>query len=639
MEASLTTSELGIESVPETALLLIFQHLTLDDLCLAVRQTCAYWSELSYDYSLWQLLDLSGKCDTLTDVALGGAITRVGAHIKEISVRGCTLLTDSSAFNALAECRNLKRVDICSTNFTNTGLNTLVSGHPLLEYVSCNRCPFITRAYMILRRLHWLKRFSDPYEDCVEQPEDCNEGIMNVARSNPNITELHISSNVFDDEVLVVVCRRFNGNLRILEIPNCVWITGEGLVDVAALLTNLTHLDISGTSISDVELGLFVETCTQLTSINISKCRKVTDIGIMQIVKACRKIKRLILNESTAYSGNVTDAGLGSVALFSSELVELKICFCPAVTDAGIQAVAEGCHNLKSLHITGCLALSDTAIIAVADNCPRLERLTASQVINLSASSINQLLAKCRRLQCLQLETFHNLTGICFTSVDSSSDHSDGEHPENDPETYNASSSTESALPHHTDSQNPTSSKTRTDSKSQNSTSLIIIDLSFCFQMDDGSIDQIARHCPLLRYISVRGCYLLSDAAIETVARHCSLLQVLDISSGNSSMPSSALTDTSMHAIASHCRRLIMLNLTKNRHITVDGVTLVVRSCQSLKRLGITASDSMNLLSVVEVTKENRGMCCIQDFNINYVTAETKGDFLLKFPSKRISTT
>ena len=637
MEASLTTSELGIECIPETALLLIFQHLTLDDLCLAVRQTCTYWSELSYDYSLWQLLDLSGKCDTLTDVALDGAVNRVGAHIKEISVRGCTLLTDSSAFNVLAECRNVKRVDICSTNFTNTGLSTLVSAHPLLEYVSCNRCPFITRAYMILRRLHWLNRFSDPYEDCVEQPEDCNEGIVNVARSNPNITELHISSNVFDDEVLVVVCRQFHGNLRILEIPNCVWITGEGLVDVAALLTNLTHLDISGTSISDVELALFVETCTQITSINISKCRKVTDIGIMQIVKACRNIKRLILNESTAYSGNVTDAGLGSVALFSGELAELKICFCPAVTDAGIQAVAEGCHNLKSLHITGCIALSDAAIIAVADNCPSLERLTASQVIHLSASSINRLLAKCRRLQCLQLETFHYLTGIRFTSIDSSSAHSDAKHLEKDTVTCDASSSTQSPF-HHADSQTLTSSTTRTDSRSQNSTSLIIIDLSFCFQMDDGSIDQIATHCPLLRYISVRGCYLLRDAAIETIARHCSLLQVLDIS-GNSSMPSSALTDLSMRAIASHCRRLIMLNLTKNRQITVDGVTLVVCSCQSLKRLGITASDSMNLLDIVEMTKENRGMCCIQDFNINYVTAETKGDFLLKFPSKRISTT
>ena len=636
MEASLTTSELSINSIPENALLFIFKRLTLDDLCLAVRQTCTYWLELSYDYSLWQQLDLSGKCDTLTDVALSDAVKRIGVNVKEISVRGCTLLTDLSAFNGLAQCRNLKRVDICSTHFTNTGLNTIVTGHPALEYVQCNRCPFITHAYLILRKLHWLKQFSDPYEDCLEQPEDCNEGIQNIAHSSPNITQLRISSNVFDDEVLVTICRKFHGNLRILEIPNCVWITGEGLVASATLLTKLTHLDISGTSISDAELTLFVQTCTQLLSINLSKCRKVTDAGIMQVVKACRQIQRLLLNESTAYSGNVTDAGMASIALYSNDLEELKICFCPSVTDAGVQCVAEGCHNLKSLYITGCPGLSDAAVIAVANNCSTLERLTASQVVHLTSMSINRLLSQCRSLQCLQLETSDSLTGISFTNNDPSDVHLHKALLENNLETEDASSFR--LVDSDPESSCPTPLKTITDSTSQYGANLIIIDLSFCFQMDDGSIDQIAKHCPQLRYISVRGCYLLSDAAIETVARRCSLLQVLDIS-GNSSMSSSSLTDSSVISIASYCRRLVMLNLTKNPRITIGGVMLAVHACCSLKRLGITASESGDLLEILRLTKEDRSMSCLQDFNLKYVTAETMGDFLLKFPSKRISTT
>jgi len=637
MEASLTTSKLSIENIPENVLLIIFGKLALDDLCLGVRQTCNYWHELSYDYSLWQNLDLSGKCDTLTDAALTDAVKRVSVYIKEISLRGCTSLTDFSAFNALALCRTLKRVDICSTNITDTGLHTIVTSHPRLEYVSCNRCPFITHAYMILRKLHYLKRFSDPYEDCIEQPENGNEGILHVAHSNPQITELRISSSIFDDEVLVTVCKKLHGNLRVLEVPSCMWITGEGLVASAVVLKNLTHLDLSGTSISDVELTQFMETCTQLLSINLSKCRKVTDIGIIQTVKACRQIRHLILNEGTTYNGNVTDEGLAAVALYSSELQELKICYCPGVTDAGIKILAEGCHNLKSLYIVGCVELSDAAVIALADNCPQLERLTASQVGNLTAASINRLLAQCNKLQCLQIETSEYLTGISFTYSKPSVFHLRKGQQQSNLETNIVSTASQSSS-HHSEADSKHSvSSTTTSPSSLNGTSLIIIDLSFCFQMDDGSIDQISRHCPLLRYISVRGCYLLSDNAVEMVARRCTLLQVLDMS-GNPSMSTSELTDSSMLSIASHCRRLVMLNLTKNPRITIDGVMMVVHSCFCLKRLAITVTANGDLLEILRLTQEDRSMVCLQDFNITYVTAETMGDFLIKFPPKRVST-
>jgi len=45
-----------------------------------------------------------------------------------------------------------------------------------------------------------------------------------------------------------------------------------------------------------------------------------------------------------------------------------------------------------------------------------------------------------------------------------------------------------------------------------------------------------------------------------------------------------------------------------------------------------------DLLEILRLTQEDRSMVCLQDFNITYVTAETMGDFLIKFPPKRVST-
>lgn len=111
------------------------------------------------------------------------------------------------------------------------------------------------------------------------------------------------------------------------------------------------------------------------------------------------------------FSLQVTDELLEKIATRSQNITEINISDCRNVSDTGVCILAIKCPGLLRYTAYRCKQLSDTSIIAVASQCPLLQkvhvgnqdRLTDESLKQVTIHSTNffifQLLTKCKNGQ------------------------------------------------------------------------------------------------------------------------------------------------------------------------------------------------------------------------------------------------
>ena len=116
----------------------------------------------------------------------------------------------------------------------------------------------------------------------------------------------------------------------------------EEILEVATLLgsAQTTTLNVPGNkNITDVAE---TQGCPALTSLDLSKCRNITDAGVVALSQNCPALTTLVL------SG------------------------CRNITDAGVVALSQGCPALTTLYLSGCRNITDAGVVALTQGCPAL---------------------------------------------------------------------------------------------------------------------------------------------------------------------------------------------------------------------------------------------------------------------------
>ena len=111
----------------------------------------------------------------------------------------------------------------------------------------------------------------------------------------------------------------------------------------------LTTLNLSGTSISNENLALILESYPNLQHLGL-RCRQITDTGLIEIAKHCPNLQHLDLR----WCRQITDTGLSAIAQNCPNLQHLDIACCRQITDTGLKAIAQNCPNLQHLVLWGC---------------------------------------------------------------------------------------------------------------------------------------------------------------------------------------------------------------------------------------------------------------------------------------------
>lgn len=115
-------------------------------------------------------------------------------------------------------------------------------------------------------------------------------------------------------------------------------------------LKKLTHLDLSGTSISSLTLSHGLDS-PNLRYLGVSDCRGglISDQGLQELTKTHRSISHL-----TVASSCITDLSLISCVSRLSRLEYLDIRKCVQVTSGSLPALAQIAPQLKTLLLSGC---------------------------------------------------------------------------------------------------------------------------------------------------------------------------------------------------------------------------------------------------------------------------------------------
>ena len=139
--------------------------------------------------------------------------------------------------------------------------------------------------------------------------------------------------------------------------------------------------------------------CPGLTSIGLSHCPSISDIGVIALAEGCSQLQSIDLS----HCRSISDIGVSSIAGGCPHLTSINLSGCPSISDIGVSALAEGCPHLTSIDLSNCARISDIGISALAEGCPHLTSINLSCCKNVSNIGISALAEGCHDLTSIRL--------------------------------------------------------------------------------------------------------------------------------------------------------------------------------------------------------------------------------------------
>lgn len=138
---------------------------------------------------------------------------------------------------------------------------------------------------------------------------------------------------------------------------------------------SISHLDLTlCPRISDATLTSLSATWhPTLRSINLSRSRDFTGIGLLRLSTGCSCLVQIDLSNGT----DLTDSAAKAIAE-AKNLEKLWLARCKLITDIGIGCLAVGCRKLRLLCLRWCLRVTDLGVGLVALKCNELRSLDLS---------------------------------------------------------------------------------------------------------------------------------------------------------------------------------------------------------------------------------------------------------------------
>jgi hypothetical protein len=217
---------------------------------------------------------------------------------------------------------------------------------------------------------------------CLYLGGDYGVGIMtSLLNAAPCLHDLRLREAAVDDAGLLAL-RKHATQLQTLVLIECRKITSAG---VAAL----------------------TQRCVSLTSLTLASCPQLNDSALQGFGPNCR------LLETVELDGSFTEASASVLAtLHGNTLKNMSFQEMAIVNNAGMRAVAECCKALEELHLGSCRELSAEALLLLEVQLPRLRKLAITRCNTVTDQVLVALVANHPDLKLLNL---YGSTG--YTSV------------------------------------------------------------------------------------------------------------------------------------------------------------------------------------------------------------------------------
>ncbi|KAM6230943.1 F-box/LRR-repeat protein 17 [Porphyrio hochstetteri] len=295
----------------------------------------------------------------------------------------------------------------------------------------------------------------------------------------------------------------------------------------------------------------------------------------------------------------VTDELLEKIATRSQNITEINISDCRNVSDTGVCILAIKCPGLLRYTAYRCKQLSDTSIIAVASQCPLLQKVHVGNQDRLTDEGLKQLGSKCKELKdihfgqcykisdegmiiiakgCLKLQRIYMQENKLVTdqSVKAFAEHC----PELQYVGFMGCSVTSKGVIHLTNLRNLSS-----------------LDLRHITELDNETVMEIVKRCKNLNSLNLCLNWIINDRCVEVIAKEGRNLKELYL-------VSCKITDYALIAIGRYSMTIETVDVGWCKEITDHGATQIAQSSKSLRYLGLMRCDQVNEATVEQLVQQ-----------------------------------
>ncbi|XP_056458418.1 F-box/LRR-repeat protein 4 [Gadus chalcogrammus] len=328
------------DRLPYELIQLILSHLTLRDLC-RLAQSCKLLHQHCCDPLQYTQLSLQPYWARLSDASLG--------HLQ-------------------SRCSLLQRLNLSWTGnrgaLTPSGFTSFMKAcGPSLVSLELSCCHFLTEA-------------------CLEV----------ISQTCPGLQELNLSScDRLHPQAFTHISKLTR--LRRLVLYRTK-IEQTAILNILTFCTELRHLNL-GSCVRiedyDVVASMLSSRCYSLRSVDLWRCRNLTDRGLAELVSGCRMLEELDLGWCPTLQSSS-----GCFQHLARKLPRLRKLFLTAnrtVCDADLEELAGNCPSLQHLDILGTRMVSPQALKKLLQSCPKLLLLDVSFCSQLDNRIVQELSA------------------------------------------------------------------------------------------------------------------------------------------------------------------------------------------------------------------------------------------------------
>ncbi|KAK4755447.1 hypothetical protein SAY87_009204 [Trapa incisa] len=314
--------------------------------------------------TMLQSIKLDGCSVTCSALKVMGSYC---VSLGELSLSKCSGITDEAFSFLVTRQKQLKRLDItCCRKITDVSLAHITSSCTGLTSLKMESCRQVSKEAFVLigQRCNFLE-------------------------------ELDLTDNEVDDEGLKSIGRC--SRLIVLKLGICLNITSEGLSHISRSCSKLVELDLYRSSgISESGIVAIAHGCPSLEMINTSYCYGITDNALMSLSK-CTKLHTLECRACPL----ITSLGLGVITIGCKQLAKLDIKKCNKIDDAGMIPLAHFSENLRQINLSY-TSVTDAGLLALASiSC--LQSMTILHLKGLTLSGLTAALLACGGLAKVKL--------------------------------------------------------------------------------------------------------------------------------------------------------------------------------------------------------------------------------------------
>ncbi|XP_060078371.1 F-box/LRR-repeat protein 7-like isoform X2 [Ylistrum balloti] len=192
------------------------------------------------------------------------------------------------------------------------------------------------------------------------------------------------------DSILNSLLQRCGVYLRALDLSASPQLLSDLCADsIGANCPNLTELNVSGASVTDVSLRTIAQACPKLRGFIQERSFYVGDKGLTSLFQGCQSLEHVDVQNNAGIVGDCFHS-------LPTTVKYLNLDHCTKLSDLGLRKICLRCKHLTELYISHCKSVTDQSLINITQNLKRLKVLhmegSYSQITSSGLKKIGQLI-------------------------------------------------------------------------------------------------------------------------------------------------------------------------------------------------------------------------------------------------------